>query len=158
MVEVLIPDTVTDLFLFSYPVPLSTILIDSMTDFFDVHSKVCFPIPWKDKVTVLIPEIASPKVSWSLIVVASTTSAKYVASVDNPPTIFCEFGLYTNCSPFLNLWKVENPMVDKVAPNPTLSDWGSEKNSTEWEINLVFTKALAFTPLPPFTETVGISV
>ena len=129
-----------------------------MTDFRDVHSKVCLPIPWEDKTTVLIPTIACCKVSCNLIVVALTTSAKYVELVDNPPTIFWEFGLYINCSPFLNLWKVENPMVELLAPMETLAEFESEKNSTEWEINFVFTKALASFPFPPVIETIGVSV
>jgi hypothetical protein len=63
-------------------------LIESTTAFLEEHSSVCFPIPLKDKVTVLIPLMASPTVLWSLIVVASITSAKYVASVESPPTTF----------------------------------------------------------------------
>ena len=78
--------------------------------------------------------------------------------MDNPPTPFWALVLYTTCSPSLNLWYVENPIVDKVAPNETLAELGSEKNSTEWEINLVTTDALASDPLPPVIDTVGTSV
>ena len=107
----LIPTEPTDLFLFSYPDPLLTILIESITDFFDVHSNWCLPSPKKDNVTVLIPDTESPILLWSLIVVASTIDAKYVASVDNPPTPFWELVLYTTCSPSLNLWYVEKLFV-----------------------------------------------
>ena len=49
-------------------------------------------------------------------------------------------------------------MVESAVPIATLLDCKSEKNSTECEINFVFTKAFAFLPFPPVIETIGISV
>ena len=79
--------------MFSYPNPASVTLTVSTIDFFLTHSSVCFPIPWNVKVTVLIPTKASPMLLCSLTVVASITDAKYVASVESPPTAFWEPGL-----------------------------------------------------------------
>ena len=49
-------------------------------------------------------------------------------------------------------------MVESAVPIATLLDCKSEKNSTECEINFVFTEALAFLPFPPVIETMGVSV
>ena len=73
--DVLIPAEVTDLFLFSYPVPLSTILIVLTIDFFSTHSRECFPIPVVVKTTVLIPAKESPKSVCNFTVFPSTTDA-----------------------------------------------------------------------------------
>ena len=47
------------------------------------------PIPCEVKLTVLIPDIASPKVLCNLTVVDDCTETKYEESVDNPPTPLC---------------------------------------------------------------------
>ena len=72
---VFIPATLTDLFLVWYPLPLSVILTASITAFLFTHSNLCFPIPKKDNVTVLIPTTASANLVWSLTVVGLTTDA-----------------------------------------------------------------------------------
>ena len=49
-------------------------------------------------------------------------------------------------------------MVDWVAPSPTRSDCGSEKNSTLWSINFKEADAFASDPFPPVIDMVGFSM
>ena len=64
------------LFLFSYPDPLLTILIESTTDLLLTDWSECFPTPWDVKNTVLSPAIASPWVGCKLTVVLSIVETK----------------------------------------------------------------------------------
>lgn len=61
-------------------------LIDLRTDFWLYDCNLWLPIPYDDKTMVLIPDIASLRVLWSLTVKLSFTETKYEESVDNPPT------------------------------------------------------------------------
>ena len=102
--DVLTPVTPQDLFLFSYPSPLLIIETDSTTDFLFTVSNLCVPSPYFVSTTVLIPEITSERLLWSVIVVLSVVLAKYFASVVNPATPAWPLVLYMTYSPFLNLW------------------------------------------------------
>ena len=153
----LTPAIVTDLCLFSYPVPLDITEIDSTTDFLLTLCKLWTPLPNEVNTTVLIPDKTSLTVLNNLTVSLSSTETWYFASVVNPPIPSCPFVLYITCSVFLNLWYVPNPIVDTVAPSPTLFDAASEKNETEWSINFIFGCAAAPVPLPPVIVILGFS-
>ena len=56
-------------------------------------------------------------------------------------------------SPFLNLWKVEKPIVLSVMS--TRAESAVALNETECSISLVLTLALAPLPLPPLIVIVG---
>ena len=90
-IEVLIPDTELKIvfFLFWYPEPEFSILTDPKMDFLLKDLNSWSPIPCEVKLTVLIPDIASPKVLCNLTVVDDCTETKYEESVDNPPTPLC---------------------------------------------------------------------
>ena len=90
LIDVLIPvvELTTVLFLFSYPEPEFSILIDPKIDFLLKDLSWWFPIPWEVKLIVLIPEITSPKVLCNLIWVGDCTETKYEESVEMPPTPF----------------------------------------------------------------------
>ena len=57
-------------------------------------------------------------------------------------------------SPFLNLWKVENPIVLSV--KSTLAESAVELKETEWSIDFKLALALAPVPLPPLIVTTGV--
>ena len=81
----LIPDSADAvLFLFLYPDPPSTILIESTTNFLPTDCRECLPIPYDVRYTVLIPEIASPCVLCNLTVVLSIVETKYDELVTKP--------------------------------------------------------------------------
>ena len=64
-----IPEDTAVLFLFWYPVPPESILIDSTIDFLLKDFINCFPTPLEVNVIVLIPARTPASFLWSLIVV-----------------------------------------------------------------------------------------
>ena len=116
------------------------------------------PTPYDDKVTVLIPEIASACVWCNFTIDGLITDTKYEEFATIPPISVWDCVEYITCSAFLNLWYVLNPIVDNEDPMLTWAEFGSAKKSEECSINFILTEARAPDPLPPFMLTVGFSI